>query len=637
MDNIPNEGKWQRPFTIQRYINPPYAEDLITMFADGKIMFKDVDCYHSSFTSDASGVKVLLGENYEEIDFKKIKYNVDKEGVPVHSFNYKYKNIDIFYEAFCDNALSSTAYVKLALKNNTNQTIKEKISVIARTGLMSEIMCGNISGYFHFNTNPRIWGFIPTDYTFKDGVFKDDSLRITFDKKHKGVFVGDEKGRPNYLRGLVEFEVTLKANQTTDFIFKAERPNKVSAGLNYEEERAKAYALWLKELDSIKEYPGKTKKQYYTMIRTLVANCLQMFATQKGEDIILPRQGSTQTVIWPSEAKSMLLGLVKIGDFDRYVDKVMDLYLNKLQLKEGKDKGQFINIGASIPWSNITCYILITMAEYAYYRDEEKFNQFKPAMLDAVDWIERSRHSNETYPGFMPAMRAGDWDDVAHYWHVDNTNIIAYQYLIKVFNKYSDIDNARKIKGYLDDYVKIFKEKVVEKAIKNFDNGDELFIPITLEDLDKKLKLPYVTIPYLGNAPELVNSGVIDHDSETAIHIENYFTNRQLHKNGLHGLMNCLLLGHNKDDPWAGHMWYTGFVDQTWFNLFMKQGRYEDAKEGLDAQIKYSMSKEYIMLERFMDNDKYFCCWQPNASANGRTLEMLLDYYNHPAIKKGKK
>ena len=50
--------------------------------------------------------------------------------------------------------------------------------------------------------------------------------------------------------------------------------------------------------------------------------------------------------------------------------------------------------------------------------------------------------------------------------------------------------------------------------------------------------------------------------------------------------------------------------------------------------IKYSMSKEYIMLERFMDNDKYFCCWQPNASANGRTLEMLLDWDNHLKSKK---
>lgn len=634
MDNIPNEGKWQRPFTIQRYINTPYAEDLITMFADGKIMYKEVDCFSSGFKSDASGVKVLLGDKYEEIDFKKIKYNVDKEGVPVHSFNYKFNGIDILYEAFCDNAISSTAYVKVALKNNSNKTIKEKVSVIARTGLMSEIMCGNISGYFHFNTNPRIWGFIKTYFTYNDGVMQDNSIKITFDKKYKGKWHGDEKGMPNYLRGFVEFDVELKANETTNFTFKIERPTKNSAPLNYEEERQKAYDFWLKELGSLKFYPSFNKKQNYTMIRTLVSNCLQMFATEKNTRDILPRQGGTQTVIWPTEAKSMLIGLIKIGDFDRYIDRVIGLYLNKLQIKEGENKGQFVNLGASVPWSSITSSILITLAEYAYYRDENKFNQFKGAMLDAVDWIERSRKSNTVYPGLMPAMRACDWEEIAHFWGADRGNIVAYGYLIKVFEKYNDFETAEKIKGYREDYIKVFSKNVVNKAIKNFDNGDELFVPLTLEDLDKELKLPYTTNPYLGNPVDLMLSGLVDPFSETAKHLENYFTNRRLHKNGLHGLMNCLLLGHNKDDPWAGHMWYTGFVDQAWFNLFMKQGRFDEAKETLDAQIKYSMSKEYIMLERFMDNDKYFCCWQPNASANGRTFEMLLDWDNHLKSKK---
>ena len=634
MDNIPNEGKWQRPFTIQRYINTPYTEDLVTMFADGKIMFKDVDCFTSGFTSDASGVKVLLGDKYEEIDFKKIKYNVDKEGVPVHSFNYKFNKLDILYEAFCDNEISNTAYVKVALTNTTDKDIKEKISVIARTGLMSEVMCGNISGYFHFNTNPRIWGFIKTYFTYENGVMQDDSIKITFDKNLKGKWHGDEKGMPNYLRGFVEYEVEIKANSTTNFIFKVERPKKVSNGLNYEEERAKVYAFWLKELECIEKYPGRTKKQYYTMIRTLVSNSLQMFATEKNTRDILPRQGGTQTVIWPTEARSMLIGLVKIGDFDRYIDRVIDLYLDKLQVKEGENKGQFVNLGASVPWSSITYAILNTLADYALLRNEDKFKKFRPAILDAVDWIERARHKNEKYPGLMPAMRATDWAEIAHFWGADHGNICAYKKLITLFEHYNDYENANKIKGYLEEYTKIFKEKVVDKAINNFDDGDELFVPLTLEDLDKPLKLPYTNNPYLGNAPSLAMSGMIDHMGETIKHIENYFTNRGLHKNGLHGLMNCLLLGHNKDDPWAGHMWYTGFVDQGWFNLFMKQGRYDEAKIGLDAQIKYSMSKEYIMLERFMDNDKYFCCWQPNASANGRTLEMLLDYYSHPNTKK---
>lgn len=633
MDNIPNEGKWQRPFTIQRYINTPYSEDLVTMFADGKIMFKDVDCFISGFKSDASGVKVLLGDKYEEINFKKIKYNVDKEGVPIHSFTYKFKDIGIFYEAFCDNNVSNTAFVKIALTNTSNKPIKEKISVIARTGLMSEIMCGNISGYFHFNTNPRIWGFIKTNYKYNDGIMQDDFLKISFDKKYKGIWHGDEKGMPNYLRGFVEFEVELKANETTDFVFTVERPKKVSNLLNYEDERKKVYDFWIKELESIEKYPSYNKKQNYTIVRNLVSSSLQMFATEKNTRDILPRQGGTQTVIWPTEAKSMLGALARIGDFDRYLDKVMDLYLNKLQVKDGDDKGRFINIGVSVPWSSITASVIITLSEYAYYRGKDKFIKFKQAILDGVDWIERTRLSNEIYKGLLPAMRATDWVDVAHFWTTDVINLMSYKYFIDTCEKYNDFETAKKMKNLYDDYYNTIKT-LINKAVDKFDDGDEVFIPLEIENFDKELKLPYTNTPYLDNTPKLINSGIVDPNGEIAKHIENYFTNRQFHKNGLHGLMNCLILGHNTDDPWAGHMWYTGFVDQGWFNIYMKQERFEEAKQTLDAQIKYSMSKEYIMLERFIDNDKYFCCWQPNASANGRTLQMILDWDNHLKSKK---
>ena len=99
-----------------------------------------------------------------------------------------------------------------------------------------------------------------------------------------------------------------------------------------------------------------------------------------------------------------------------------------------------------------------------------------------------------------------------------------------------------------------------------------------IENFDKELKLPYTNTPYLDNTPKLINTEIVDPNGEIAKHIENYFTNRQFHKNGLHGLMNCLILGHNTDDPWAGHMWYTGFVDQEWFNVYMKQERFEEVR-----------------------------------------------------------
>ena len=45
----------------------------------------------------------------------------------------------------------------------------------------------------------------------------------------------------------------------------------------------------------------------------------------------------------------------------------------------------------------------------------------------------------------------------------------------------------------------------------------------------------------------------------------------------------------------------------------------------IDGQLKYATSHEGYMVERFSDHDAYWCPWMPNASANGRVLDMLKD------------
>jgi hypothetical protein len=57
----------------------------------------------------------------------------------------------------------------------------------------------------------------------------------------------------------------------------------------------------------------------------------------------------------------------------------------------------------------------------------------------------------------------------------------------------------------------------------------------------------------------------------------------------------------------------------------LPQGRAE-APKTLDAQIRYGMTAEWVMQERYADNDPSFRPWQPNASANGRLLMMLMDF-----------
>ena len=133
--------------------------------------------------------------------------------------------------------------------------------------------------------------------------------------------------------------------------------------------------------------------------------------------------------------------------------------------------------------------------------------------------------------------------------------------------------------------------------------------------------------PYMSDGPaNLLRAGVIEPDSPAVQLAEAYFRNRGMMQNGLTGLMNDgqMRQGH-RSDPWAGHTWYTSFPDFCWFHYWLETKQYQKAAETLRAELKYGMTPEFYMPERYADNDPYFVPWMPNASANGRTIMMLFD------------
>jgi hypothetical protein len=44
-----------------------------------------------------------------------------------------------------------------------------------------------------------------------------------------------------------------------------------------------------------------------------------------------------------------------------------------------------------------------------------------------------------------------------------------------------------------------------------------------------------------------------------------------------------------------------------------------------DATVKYSVSDEYYVGERYRDDNPWYFPWSPNASGSGRIIRMLLN------------
>ena len=91
------------------------------MWPDGKIMFEEVNTKITPFHYTASAFKILRGENFSEIDFKKISYETDPEGIPVHAFVCP-GNVSMRMEAFCSIGRSPVAYTKLRFENHSGKT-----------------------------------------------------------------------------------------------------------------------------------------------------------------------------------------------------------------------------------------------------------------------------------------------------------------------------------------------------------------------------------------------------------------------------------------------------------------------------------------------------------------------------------
>jgi hypothetical protein len=77
------------------------------------------------------------------------------------------------------------------------------------------------------------------------------------------------------------------------------------------------------------------------------------------------------------------------------------------------------------------------------------------------------------------------------------------------------------------------------------------------------------------------------------------------------------------DEDGVVRMWYTTLDEIYWFDTFLRLGHKDKCREIIDSTIKYAMTDEFYMTERFHENDPWFTPWSPNASGNGRLIIML--------------
>ena len=145
MDTLQYKEEWKKPFTNKRYLHPPFAENIFTMWPDLKVICGDVIEKTHGYIS--SGFRILVGEDLESPDFTEVKYNTRADGAPIHSLSQSIGDYTIRMESFCNIERRPTAFTEVVIENNTDRRLNETIALLPRTGREDHLVGTEVDGY----------------------------------------------------------------------------------------------------------------------------------------------------------------------------------------------------------------------------------------------------------------------------------------------------------------------------------------------------------------------------------------------------------------------------------------------------------------------------------------------------------
>lgn len=602
-----------RPVTTRRYLQPPLSERLITLWAEGKLLFGDVrvdaedsrvepERYFKHFVG--CGVLPLWGWSAVPFDFRRAENGVTASGAPIHTVRLQNDVLELEVEAFCNAARRATLFVRCTARNRTARPLTQKLSLLLRTGLEFDLAHGRSDGYVSYAPDAQSWKQMSCAWTGRGCRYTDGEHVLTLSRPADW----------NLKLGAAELLLELDGGGETAFTFTLDKGEVTQ--YDYAAERAACEAFWQKELSRIRRLPAALQNdpEKVKLLRHMTAQLLQMLAVSQGNDLVLPRQGGLRRIIWPTEALSMIEALSRLGDFDDYLAPVFSTYFDTLQLPSGE-------IGAlGIPWASITAAVLYSFSKFCEQtRDAAFFGQYRDRAYRAYAFIRDLRRSvldSDTLAGGLFPIRQGiDWTQQFQCWtSTDVFNLFALDAFAALLAQKGD-PAAREVRdehaAYLADMKRHFRPYYDAAP------ADELRIPLKPVGDDAELVRDLYPLLYHGR---FILCGVI----EGARDIERVY--RFLVKNDItrEGLG---LYGHMRYADGNPNIWYVSFPDYYWFEIWMRLCDRERARQIVQAQLDYAMTAEYCLVERIDTADPYFAPWSPNASATGRTILMLLEFY----------
>lgn len=371
---------------------------------------------------------------------------------------------------------------------------------------------------------------------------------------------------------------------------------------------------------------------------TLKLNCLQMIAHPLESNCYIAGQGgfNDYSLVYGWESSFLLTALDTIG-YHKEVEKVLDYYLSI----QGKNKGPDGEIHStegtfcpSVRWMCETGAILkIFGHHYLYTRDERWLIKVSSSILKAFDWIRDERKSTKIYNsdgskaayfGLLPKGKPHDWPNNGYFFFSDcNT----YAGLKAITDAYvaAGLPEADILSKETEDYRKCIQEAFTRSIMPFNKDSSDIFAPNEVGGKKDHLMTSYG----IDGPVTLLDNAIIDSNDTLVPQIE--MSLRRL------GIINDLFAGKLckmederlenlllKETGGKYDLYYVTNGEKVWHKVFLDRGEKDKALRYFYSTIAYATTSDIgYCSERFCPQLPWLLPWQPNASGNGRIIDMI--------------
>ena len=307
-EHVIDDGRpsyWERPKTTRRYLQPPKARKLITLWAEGKVVYGNNDWYESHLTYHEEQAVVFWPvwyKSFRPFDYRKTENYILRDGAPIHGLRYFFGGIDIEEEAFSDTKEIPTCFIRFRYTNRAPYPVKFKdLGFVVRKGSEKRMCYGAPDGYSTYLPEVSAVTSIPVSFSLEGDTLRDGCsyVRIQSEKP----YTYDEE------TGVLKFQLALDEGETFDLTVSIGEGDPYA--FSYVEEREKALSFWEKQMARIDRLPAKIQNdpEKLRIIRNFTVQFLQCFCRYTGEPWYIFRQGGLQRHIWPWDAMPALEAL----------------------------------------------------------------------------------------------------------------------------------------------------------------------------------------------------------------------------------------------------------------------------------------------------------------------------------------